>query len=317
MARFGVAWVRAAALAAITSCAGVCALPSLAVAAPIAFAAGHKGHYQIYTVEPSGTGLRQLTHSGSNQDPAISPNGRELLYVHSSGGRSAIYETKPTGGRTHDLTGMSHATYGHIAFSPSGRQIVVQYGAPYSPGFGLSLMSASGKAAKVVPGSAGDEDPAFTSSGRGLFYWTQTADDTEQGIFTVGLNGKHPRGVLVSGAYINDFSVSHGRIVYEQYSNTTGSACQRQIPGYYPGGTEVLAIANANGSHSTYLTGGQQCDNYEPAYSPDGNQIAFLSDRNGGSPPHAIYNLFVMSATGAGATQVTHFRSSLSQQPAW
>jgi Tol biopolymer transport system component len=307
--------VGAIGVGALTAAAALGAAP--AGATPIAFTAGKQGHYQIYTVQPDGRGLRRITHAGDNYDPAVSPNGRELLYVHRGGGRSAIVRTTPRGGAQHDLTGPSHATYGHISFAPGGAKLVLQYGAPFSPAFGLALMDANGSALTLVPGSAGDQDPAFSSDGKRLLYWAETDDDTEQGIFSVGLKGHGVRSLLVSSDYVNDFSVSHGRIVYEQYSNTVGSSCQKQIPGYFPGGIEFLGIAHANGSHSVELTGGTQCDNEEPAFSPNGGQIAFLSDRNGGSPPHAVFNLFVMSTAGAGAVQVTHFQQSLTGQPAW
>jgi TolB protein len=47
----------------------------------IAFHSRINGNFQICTINPDGTGFRQLTSEGSNEDPTWAPNGRVLAYT--------------------------------------------------------------------------------------------------------------------------------------------------------------------------------------------------------------------------------------------
>ncbi len=57
----------------------------------LAFTARVQGRFQICTIRPDGTDLRVLTSSGSNQDPAWSPDGRMIAFSSDRTGRRLIY----------------------------------------------------------------------------------------------------------------------------------------------------------------------------------------------------------------------------------
>jgi len=50
-----------------------------------------EGGFQIYVINTDGTGVKQLTQSGSNQGPSWSPDGRYIAFSSNRGGGSRIY----------------------------------------------------------------------------------------------------------------------------------------------------------------------------------------------------------------------------------
>src|SRR3972149_2208191 len=49
------------------------------------------GGFQIYLMNPNGTGVQQITTAGVNEDPAWSPEGRHLVFTSNRSGRKEIY----------------------------------------------------------------------------------------------------------------------------------------------------------------------------------------------------------------------------------
>lgn len=69
----------------------------VASSAKIAFASDRvstvspDGEYQVYVMEEDGTGVAALTYSGSNFDPAWSPDGTRIVFTSRRDGRAQIY----------------------------------------------------------------------------------------------------------------------------------------------------------------------------------------------------------------------------------
>ncbi|MEU9131973.1 PD40 domain-containing protein [Kitasatospora sp. NPDC048540] len=95
--------------------------------------------------------LRQQGSSlGKGSQPAMSPDGEEIVFVRSVGGHDHVFEVDHTGKDAKDLTPNATTDYTEPAFSPDGRTIAVR-----TPG-GIATLPAHGGAAPVqVSTSAG------------------------------------------------------------------------------------------------------------------------------------------------------------------
>lgn len=70
----------------------------------IAFHGWVAGTPQIFTVAPNGSGLRQLTQQGRNEDPSWAPDGRHIVFASSrEGGGAALYVLDVVSGRIRRL----------------------------------------------------------------------------------------------------------------------------------------------------------------------------------------------------------------------
>jgi len=71
----------------------------------IAFASNRGGGgFQIYLMNPNGTGVQQITTVGVNEDPAWSPDGRHLVFTSNRSGRKDIYVMHADGSGQKRLT---------------------------------------------------------------------------------------------------------------------------------------------------------------------------------------------------------------------
>jgi TolB protein len=69
----------------------------------IAFHGWVGGQPQIFTVAPSGRGLRQLTQIGRNEDPSWAPDGRHIVFASTRGGQPALWVLDVVSGRIRKL----------------------------------------------------------------------------------------------------------------------------------------------------------------------------------------------------------------------
>jgi TolB protein len=71
----------------------------------ITFVSNRSGEgFQIYLMDPNGSGLQQMTSVGTNEDPAWSPDGRHLVFTSTRGGRKEIYVMHADGSGQKRLT---------------------------------------------------------------------------------------------------------------------------------------------------------------------------------------------------------------------
>lgn len=70
------------------------------------------GAFQIYLMNPDGSGLQQLTTIGSNEDPAWSPDGRHLVFTSNRGGKKDIYVMHADGSEQRRLTQNPFSNFG-------------------------------------------------------------------------------------------------------------------------------------------------------------------------------------------------------------
>jgi len=93
-------------------CAAAVLAFGFAGSAPATFA-GHNGRIaftgcisscDIYTVNPDGTAVQQVTHDGSSFTPAWSPDGKRIAYTSAVSGAPAIWIADANGAHARQLT---------------------------------------------------------------------------------------------------------------------------------------------------------------------------------------------------------------------
>ncbi len=151
-----VAAVATAAVAFAASSAAGASAPGL-----IVFSASESGKFtsQLYAVQPSGDGLKQLTNGGVNAlDPAFSPSGSRLAFIRFGYG---LYTMNPDGTGLKRLTTNGRDSY--PAWSPDGRFIA--FVRPFKTKWRVWIIPATGGKQRVLAQSPPAGRPSWTSKG--------------------------------------------------------------------------------------------------------------------------------------------------------
>jgi TolB protein len=136
----------------------------------IAFAAYRNGQWDLYSVAPDGSDLRQLTDDPDPKtDPAWSPDGQSLAFASRRNRNWDIYVLDLTGNNTKRLTKDAHYD-GAPAWSPDGKRIAFE---SYRAGkLGIWVMNADGSNQMKLSNdeSAGDFGPSWSPDGKQIAF---------------------------------------------------------------------------------------------------------------------------------------------------
>jgi TolB protein len=319
--------------------AAVCALlAALALgAAAAATPPGHKGKLAfrrlfdqahtwgaIFTANPDGSALRQLTHpprSVSDIEPDWSPDGREIVFQRIDGnGCGPACETDEI-----DVIGSDGSHLVRLAFdapgtgcerggkaaggvcrsvpewSPGGTRIAfqcqVQPSGP-NPGYSrICVMNADGSDLRELPQvpatGLSDGAPAWSPDGKTIAF--DRGVDDQHAVFVMKADGSDPRQVTpwsLRGGQ-PDWSPDGRRLLF--YSNYEGPpTVSANLYTVAADGTGLVQLTHATGGRMQYLSA---------SFSPDGKWIAFGRAPGTGSAGNA--DVYVMRADGTGVRDVT------------
>jgi Tol biopolymer transport system component len=239
---------------------------------------------QIYSVEPDGSGLEQLTNAGVNKGAAYSADGRRLVFERTARRQYDLYTMAADGGDERQLTSTPDRSETWGSFSPSGRRIVfdgTRHGCVSYPGCkpAIYVMNADGSHQRRLTRFGyknGGSEPEFAPNGRRIVFtrsrrrfnrrdgrymthsaiWTMRPDGSHKRAVTRWAKG-HPPGV---GQYSPDYSPRGTRIAYESVFGCN-SLCI----------TVVRSIrADGTGTHRTIYT-----KRYGVTYAPAGYRFAY------------------------------------------
>jgi TolB protein len=278
----------------------------------------------IFTANPDGSGLHQITHPPhfvSDAKPDWSPDGMRIAFqrtavngcgpgcetdeidvVASDGSQLTRLAFDPPGkGCARNAQPAGGMCRGFPAWSPDRRLIAYPcevVASPSSPGFGrICVMNADGTNVRQLPQNPVtgllDSDPQWSPDGKRIAF-DRTVKD-EHAVFVMNADGGEPHQVTpwaLRGAQ-PDWSPDGKRIVF--YSNFDGPATtSANLYTITPAGTGLKQLTHAHGGKVQYLSA---------TFSPDGKWIAF--SRRPGTGKDGNADVFVMHADGTQVRNVT------------
>lgn len=280
---------------ALVACAALLCLVPNAVAIDtglIAFQGNRGGPPSIFTVSPNGSNLKRL---GTGLQPAISRNGKKLVFVRSSPGGADLWLMNIDSGKVAKITDDAK-TNAEPAISPDGETVAFignARGEDPEPDH-LFVIDADGTHERQLIRSqkSVDREPSFSPDGKRIVF---VRGPGESQLMTIAVSGGDPTPVTERSAPFSS----------------------PESPSYAPNGNHILFDAFSQGNKLyTVGTDGKDLEQVskgddevlEPAYSPDGSSIVFRRGRE----------LFTMDSDGSGTKQLIDTPAGGSNiHPAW
>ena len=262
----------------------------------IAFTSNLHGTWQLYTMTPDGSALRQVTHIPHSRDISLfgswSPDGTELVFASTMTGDPEIYTINADG------TGLAQITHDPGAadlipgFSPDGTKIVFARSAETGNNT-IWTMNADGSGMRRLTGVFYDSfGPQYAPDGRHILF-----DSSKGGLVaavwimkTDGTGKKRLTAASLEAGF-SDVSPDGQHVLFSNHQNT-------------PRSTSIF-VMNIDGSDVTRLTSAGCClYDVGAHYSPDGTQIVYATDRQS-IPAGCCMELWEMNADGSNQHEVT------------
>jgi TolB protein len=272
----------------------------------IVFVGNQSGTWQLYTINPDGSGMDQITSlPPTNFElwlPTFSPDGRRILFAHDTAENPCAPGVFPATGCVDlyvinaDGSGLTRLTDDGLSWfgkwSPDGASIV----------FGHISKRTNQVVISTMKVEANPNGTALTSEFWLSFLPTYTPDG-KRIVFISQLDG------LVSAAWIMNTDGSN-------QSRLTPAALEAGPSDVSPDGQRILMVSHNNTASPneilsmnlelrerdlTQLTHTQKAHNNAPIYSPDGRKIVFVSDR---FSSNLSLDLFTMNADGSDVARI-------------
>jgi Tol biopolymer transport system component len=250
-------------------------------------------HFNIYVVNPDGSGATALTSDNASYTPAWSPDGRKIAFGSDRGGNSGIYTMNPDGSGAMRLT-TDPAVQGLPAWSPDGSKLA------FVRSNDIYTMNADGSGfTQITAGSESDSRPSWSPRGNEIAFqrdrWDPNTATSIVSIYLVGSDGTGVRQLVADHAVSPDWSPDGRKIAF---SNN------------YWGGIWVVDVdagtAPVRLTHDPHTSPTDPFVAYDdaPAWSPDGTKVAF-SRVECDSSSCGYDQLWLVNADGTGPQQVS------------
>jgi TolB protein len=229
-----------------------------------AFGTGCRNGYISGFLGDFSTQSSKLTHdSFDNLNPALSPDGKHVVFVSDRSGNYEIWRMDEDGSGLKNLT--NHiAVDRYPAWSPDGKKIA--FSSTRSGNWDVWIMNADGSGSHPLTNHRmADLSPAWSRDGSKIAFVSYR--DLEYSIYMMDADGQNQRKLTTGGN--GDWGPA-----FSPDGQSIAFASSRS------GGGDIYLIDTETGTQYRRLTDNPARDML-PAWSPDGKKIAFVSERGG------------------------------------
>lgn len=235
--------------------------------------------FQLFTLRPDGTSLRQITHvDGDAVSPDWSTNGQWVVFELDDADHAGVVVMRSDGSDARDLTPTGFQ--GQPAFTPDGRRIIFERYLPSKGDDSIWIMRRDGSGqhrltTNPFPNQGGDTDPNVSPDGSTVSFVRVKESDTQQSLFSVGIDGT---GLQQLTPYALDVGIKHdwapdgSRITITTHADFNPPGTSANVATIRPDGTGLRFLTHYRGGLINALTG---------SYSPDGRWIAYRLENHG------------------------------------
>jgi len=247
---------------------------------------------QIYTIEPNGTGLRQLTHlPGDATAPHWSPDGTRIVFEldHPAGepGCSVMLMNADGSGLT-DLTGNRNGCDATPSFTPDGTRIFFEHFDDVTGMDAIWRMNLSGADRHLITSGTGSgvTDPEVSPDGTTLSFIDSNGQPFGQALFTARIDGTGLRQLtpFIDVGVKQSWAPDGSRITLTPNADFPDHLSPN-VATIKPDGSDLRYLTHYNAGGAAAFTG---------SYSPDGQWIVFRHQ----TKSTATFGLFKMRPDG-------------------
>ena len=254
------------------------------------------GCCDIYSINPDGTGVRRLTHGGTGNFPAWSPDGREIAYSPDARSSEAIWVMDADGAHARPVTHPGSGVDLRPAWSPDGKRIAFERETERAPYVSIWIVNADGTGATRL--RQGGTEVAWAPSGKRIAFegYGSLASD---GIWVMSLDTGGLRNIVPGpmGSEHPSWSPDGKLIAFDRGRQDSATLGPAGIWVIHPNGTGLRRIARGR--------------DWDPTWSPDGSRIAFAKGRSG------FGKIWTIGAHGNGPREVTWLADAPDSHPDW
>jgi Tol biopolymer transport system component len=254
--------------------------------------------YDIYTMNPDGTGQTRLTNTGADS-PAFSKDHSKIAYVNEKDVQ--VYVMNADGTNQHQIT----TAGGYFpAFSPDGSKITFTRNDQSGNTSDIYIVNIDGsQLVQITNDQARNQGSSFSPDGKKILFCRSEFAVNQTNVYMMNIDGSNkiqltgdsnPSSTYES-SFPAHFSPDGKKIVFESIRDGNREG--------------AIYTMNADGSNVTILTD-SSVSNLFPRYSPEGTKIVFRSKRDGN------WEIYTMNVDGSNQIRLTNTTAD-EALPAW
>jgi len=272
------------------------------------------GDFDIYTANPDGSDVQQLTFVPSFFSDWRADGKRIAFDFIDSDGNEQVATINPDGTDVQQIT-FGAGIHEVPSWSPMGTQIAFDYSPllPDDPRFATSIfvMNSDGTNPHAVTAGFFDVEPRFSPDGSRIAFSRirKFAGNgfQQEAIFVVNADGSNPRQLTAWG-------LAEEHPTWSPDSQWIVFDVAKESPGHPTGSSLSIYLMRADGSDQHLLYNGRaKLPTHKPHFSPDGAEILFgcFSRTNGSN------DICVMNADGSNVIDIVSTPDQDENLPSW